>query len=449
MVLLGAAGQASEGLKAVSRGDLAHYQGESTLARQAYREAAASGEPAAEAMARLRLLAYSGNFGAWIHGPRIDQALRKAEGPESELAWMDFHLFAPAFVGASREEAIRIALELQDRYPAEAAARLYLATGEARWLERLRELENRDGMGEAFVRTSGSLPGPPASWNLGVGFSGAPGLGIGAGIRFFHQDLRGWASELWLGGSTLKSGYAVLRAQSLTRVYAQVDLGVLRGLLYDYSSGQRESIWREAGWAEMGPGLRFEPWRFWMVGRFRVDDVGAGHQAGHGIEIGAVYDTRKGWGAQRRGLYASVLGEAVLWGDEDHKSVFADVRGFAGAMGGVLAARGTHQQVLHPEVSFFRLPTVGGMTLHRGAPFQRWRAPRITTLDLEQRWMLWGPVEGVIMTNVAWVSDSGLHPAGGIGLRLLLPPEESNVSRLDLAFSDTGWGLYAAYGEAF
>ena len=63
--------------------------------------------------------------------------------------------------------------------------------------------------------------------------------------------------------------------------------------------------------------------------------------------------------------------------------------------------------------------------------------------------MLWGPVEGVLMTNMAWVSESGLHPAGGIGLRLLLPPEESNVSRLDLAFSDTGWGLYAAYGEAF
>lgn len=449
MVLLGSTGQASEGLKAVSEGDLAHYQGESSAARKAYREAVASGEPAAEAMARLRLLAYSGNFGAWIHGPGIDRALRQAEGPEADLAWMDFHLFAPAFVGASREEAIRLALELQERYPAESAARLYLATLESRWLERLESLEERDGMGEAFVRSKGKLPRPPASWNLGVGFSGAPGLGIGAGVRFFHQDLRGWSTELWLGGSTLKSGYAVLRAQSLTPVFAHVDLGGLRGVLYDYASGERETFWREAGWAELGPGLRWEAWRLWVAGRWRIDDVGSGQQPGHGVEFGATRDTREGWGAHRRGLYASLQGEAVLWGDESHQSVFADVRAFAGVLRGVLALRGTHQQVMNPEVSFFRLPSVGGMTLHRGAPFQRWRAPRITTLDLEQRWMLWGPVEGVLMTNMAWVSESGLHPAGGIGLRLLLPPEESNVSRLDLAFSDTGWGLYAAYGEAF
>ena len=31
---------------------------------------------------------------------------------------LDGLLFAPAFVGASREEAIRLALELQERYPA-------------------------------------------------------------------------------------------------------------------------------------------------------------------------------------------------------------------------------------------------------------------------------------------------------------------------------------------
>ena len=63
--------------------------------------------------------------------------------------------------------------------------------------------------------------------------------------------------------------------------------------------------------------------------------------------------------------------------------------------------------------------------------------------------MLWGPVEGVLMVNGALVAGNGFHPAGGVGLRLLLPPEESNVSRVDLAFSDTGWGLYAAWGEAF
>lgn len=449
MVLFGAAGGASEGLDAVSRGDLAHYQGDAVTARQAYRQAVDSGEPAAEAMARLRLLAYSGNFGAWVHGPAIDRALRAAEGSELDLAWMDFHIFAPAFVGASREEAIRIALELQDRFPSESMSRLFLLTQEEQWLRRLRELPDRDGMGEAFIQTNGMLPNPPASWNLGIGFSGAPGLGIGAGIRFTHGDLRGWSSELWLGGSTLKSGYAVIRAQSLARLHAQFDVGLLRGVLYNYGSGERESIWREAAWAEVGPGFRQESWRFWLVGRFRLDDAGTGLQPGHGLELGATFDTRQGWGSHRRGIFAALQGDLVLGGGEAHQGLFADLRSYVGVLRGVLAARATHQQAFNPDVSFFRLPSVGGMTLHRGAPFQRWRAARITTVDLEQRWMVWGPIEAVLMTNAAWVVDSGLHPAGGVGLRLLLPPEESNVSRLDLAFSDTGWGLYAAYGEAF
>ena len=218
-------------------------------------------------------------------------------------------------------------------------------------------------------------------------------------------------------------------------------------MLYDYASGERETVWREAGWAEFGPGLRWEAGASgWREGGESTMLAQVSSQV-MGWSLGPRVTPERG-GAHRRGLYASLRGEAVLWGDESHQSVFADVRAFAGVLRGVLALRGTHQQVMNPEVSFFRLPSVGGMTLHRGAPFQRWRAPRITTLDLEQRWMLWGPVEGVLMTNMAWVSESGLHPAGEIGLRLLLPPEV-NVSRLDLAFSDTGWGLYAAYGEAF
>jgi len=38
--------------------------------------------------------------------------------------------------------------------------------------------------------------------------------------------------------------------------------------------------------------------------------------------------------------------------------------------------------------------------------------------------------------------------AGG-GLRLVLPPERDNTTRLDVGFSPHGWGVVLAFGETF
>ena len=51
--------------------------------------------------------------------------------------------------------------------------------------------------------------------------------------------------------------------------------------------------------------------------------------------------------------------------------------------------------------------------------------------------------------NLAYVIDDGLHPAGGLGLRLILPPERLNVVRLDVAVSDSAWTITTGWGEAF
>jgi hypothetical protein len=400
-------------------------------------------------MARLRLLRYAGNLGGFIHGRGIEAALNAAEGPEGELAWVDFHLFAPPFVGADPKEAERIAEGLLGVFPAEATARLYLATGEKKWLEQLAGLDALDGLGEALLAHKGSLPPNPGSWNLGVGFSGAPGLGVGAGVSFRHTDLGGWSTEIWLGGSTMGSGYGMLRLRSSHRLFAMGNFGGAKGLLYRYVGEQRERLWRTRFWAEAGPGLRRNAFRAWFNGVARSDDVGDGPLAGHGLLAGLSWDSRVGWGAGRRGIYLAAEGESSLFGDYNHHSLFVDARVFAGGLGGVLATRLTHQQAFDPEAPFFRLPVVGGFSLHRGAYINRWRAPWIATVDLEQRWMLYGPVEFVVFGNAAWVAESGVHPAGGLGLRLILPPEETNVSRVDVAFSDSGWGLYGAWGEAF
>ena len=59
------------------------------------------------------------------------------------------------------------------------------------------------------------------------------------------------------------------------------------------------------------------------------------------------------------------------------------------------------------------------------------------------------PLEWVIFVDGAWVQAEGFHPGVGAGLRIVLPPEDYNVVRLDLAFSDSGWGLSGAWGETF
>jgi hypothetical protein len=443
------AAPATEGLGAVSAGDRARFSGDHAKAKRAYRQAIDSQEPAAEAMARLRLLAYSGNLGGWIHGRGIERALNAAQGPAGELAWVDFHLFAPAFVGASAEEAARLAESLLTVFPAEATARMFLATRDPKWLAALGQLEALDGLGEALLVSGGRLPQPPGSWNLGIGFSGAPGLGVGAGLSFRHTDWGGWSTTAFLGGSSLGTAYAVLRAQSSKTIYLRGNFGGAKGLLYRYVAAEREALWRLRSWAELGPGFHKGPFRVWVGVVARSDEVDQDTQLGHGLLGGLSWDTRRGSGRNRQGFYGLLESESSLWGDYSHWGIFLDLRAFHALAHGVLASRLTHQQAFNPEVPFYRLPVVGGMSLHRGAPISRWRAPWISTVDLEQRWMLGGPIEGVVFVNAAQVSSSGFHPAGGVGVRFILPPEETNVSRLDMAWSDTGWGLYASWGEAF
>ena len=50
--------------------------------------------------------------------------------------------------------------------------------------------------------------------------------------------------------------------------------------------------------------------------------------------------------------------------------------------------------------------------------------------------------------NGVLLSRPGVVP-GRERLRLVLPPEALNVVRLDVALSDTAWGVYAGWGEVF
>ncbi|MCB9764241.1 MAG: hypothetical protein H6739_31000 [Alphaproteobacteria bacterium] len=443
---------ASPGLDAVSAGDRARFDGDRAAAVDAYRAAIEAGEPAAEAMARLRLLSLSGNWGLIVHGPRIDEALYRSQGPWSALAWADFHLFAPAQVGADPAEAERFARSALLLLPGPALARLYLATGDPRWLAELEKVEARDGLAEGLLASDGALWPDPGTWFLGLGVAGAPGAGFGGGLVFANPDLarKEWVVSLE-GAATTRGSYAAgLSVRSPGRVYGWGGGAVGRTVADVYVDDARQRFTQFSGQARLGPGLRLGDWRVAAGMGLRWDDVGEGMQAAHGPSASVAWDRRQGWGKDARGWFVAARTDGAIpaLSDYPHWAWGADARGYVGVLKGVTAGRLTFNQEL-ADAPFFRLPSAGGAELHRGAWAGRYRAAWIATADVEQRWMLIGPLEGVLFVNAAWVADDGLHPGGGAGLRLLLPPQRFNVVRLDVAVSDSGWGVYTGWGETF
>ena len=443
---------ASPGTDAISDGDMARYSGDRVAARDAYRAAAESEDPAAQAMAHLRLMQLSGNFGMLAHGPKVDRALYiESRDPWHWLAWADFHLFLPAQLGADPETARRFAEAAKAELPGPALARLYLATGDAAVLEELRNTPERDGLGEALVANDGVLPSQPGTWMLSLGAAGAPGAGFGGGVTFIHPDLglRGWQLPIGAVANTRGGAIGSVSARSPGRHYGH---GSLTGAttvidLYDVA-GERNPTRFDLVQGTLGPGTNFGDLTVQVGARVRWDALqGDPIKAAHGPFASARLDKTSGWGADRRGGWASASVDHSQWGYE-HTAYGLRAAGYLPALHGVSAARVTWDHELQ-DAPVYRLPSAGGSDLHRGAWVGRYRTPMLATADLEQRWMVWGPLELVLFGNVAWVDLEEFHPAGGGGIRLILPPEESNVVRIDVAVSDSAWGIYTAFGETF
>ena len=444
-----------DGLGEVSAGDVAWFAGGRRVARQHYLAAAESGDPAAEAMARLRLLSSSGNLGAVVQGPRIDRALSETAGPWGLLAWADYHRLAPAAVGARPEDGIALAMEALGALPGPAAARLFLLTGDEQWLARLKSADSPDGLGGGLL-AHGALPRDPGTWYVGFGIGGAPGQGVGGSVFFRHPDLflRNWflSTAAW-GNSRGKYGGSVYLSGP-SRVAPRVSASASRQDFYDYLDTATLVTPIESARVALGPQFWAEGVRYGVQGVARWDVVDSQVFRGHGLGGDVAWDTREGGGKERRGHLALLVVEGTYL-DYSHASLVVDLRWFRPVWGSVLAVRGLHQQAFF-DAPRWRLPAVGGATTHRGAWHDRHRAGWVDTLDVEGRWMVTQRLEAVAFGNMAAAlpegpnAPIGLFPGGGVGLRLLLPPEEWNLLRIDLATSTTNdWVVTGGWGEAF
>ena len=169
------------------------------------------------------------------------------------------------------------------------------------------------------------------------------------------------------------------------------------------------------------------------------------------LEFTGGWEQRRGWGASRSGFAANGSVQRTfpaLGADYPLSLAQGTVLGYLPLAGFVIAGRG-HAEIANASAPFFRLPSAGGADILRGAPYGRYRGAKLAAIDIELRRMLTGPVEGVLFGAAAVVSNWGMHPTAGFGIRLLLPPTRTDGVRLDVGFSEEGWALSTGWSEAF
>ncbi len=433
-------------LAAISRGDFAWWTGDRRTAWREWRAAldlarASDGSAsygaayAAEAMARVRLLQLGGSVAPFVHEAALNRALRAC--PDAEpwcwIAAADAELFMPRFTGADPARVPALLADSPLKGP--AAARVAVATGATPEAD-----PGLDGMGRGIVATGRPRPPGPGTWVLGVGVGGAPGAGVALQARFLHPDL-GWkAHRLELTGGADTRGGAAASGTLVTATTPAWFAGVAgaRIVADTWDAGERASYALISARVGGGVAPRVGVFHF-QLGAWARDDILAGvpaPTAGPSLSVtaGNLLET---------GVRAGI---DTGFGTYTHVGLSLDGRVHPSLAGGTLAARlgVTHVPTDSP---FYRLPTAGGADLLRGLPAGRFRASTVAAGQVECRRPLIGPLEGAIFVDSAYAE--GWHVTAGGGVRLVLPPARWNVTRLDVGVGPEGWGVVAAWGEAF
>lgn len=423
---------------------------------------------ATKIMLRVRLLPVSGSLAPlWLERP-LDTAMQRCAdlayadpgaGPNTPAAWCrvamaDYDLWMPDIAGAD---------------PARVAGDLASLAGWQPADERIA----RAGAAGGPEGGSGSEENPfPGTWVLGWGVAVAPGAGAGVGLHFLHPDVGFQGMRLGfdaavdtLGGFSLAGSFS--ERPSHRSLVVRASGGNLRGAVWGDGNGDADEGAAYA-WQTAQSAAGFSS----TYGHLVLSGGGEGRWD-HAVVYdppGAVPDAG---GGAAVGPWAS-----VRWSGPIDVRLAGEVNGtqagpaFALATAGVrVAIRGREERAgqvvgrvigqASTEGPFFRLPSVGGSTLLRGAPAGRYRGPLLVGAQVEYRHVIYGPVKTAVFIDTAWVSAwqaepsaDDLHLSAGAGLRLVLPPADLNTTRIDVGVvPDFGgtvtWGVVVAWGEAF
>ena len=192
--------------------------------------------------------------------------------------------------------------------------------------------------------------------------------------------------------------------------------------------------------------------------------LGADGSNNFGIGLGLVHDDRHNVLNVRKGFFSELafLSYNEAWGsDFNFTSVYSDTRVFRPiGKNNVLAAQ-LFGQFNSGDVPFNQMALMGGENLMRGYYYGRYRDKNQIATQVEMRFLplplgftnrigftVFGGL-GTVYDEFSEISSDNIKAAGGAGLRVLLFPKKDIWTRLDVARTSEGTGIYIFVGEAF
>ena len=190
--------------------------------------------------------------------------------------------------------------------------------------------------------------------------------------------------------------------------------------------------------------------------------VGANGSTNLGLGLGILYDNIHNALNPRKGIYSEwvVLNYNRDFGsDFNFTSYITDNRFYVPVKKNNVLAAQLYGQFTLGNAPFNMLSLMGGESLMRGYYLGRYRDKNLIAGQLEYRILpfkfskRWGAsgfmAAGQVYDENETFQFKNLLPTGGLGLRFLVFPEKDIYTRVDVAFTEEGRGIYFFIGEAF
>ena len=190
--------------------------------------------------------------------------------------------------------------------------------------------------------------------------------------------------------------------------------------------------------------------------------VGANGSTNLGLGLGILYDNIHNALNPRKGIYSEwvVLNYNRDFGsDFNFTSYITDNRFYVPVKKNTVLAAQLYGQFTLGNAPFNTLSLMGGESLMRGYYLGRYRDKNLIAGQLEYRILpfkfsrRWGAsafmAAGQVYDENETFQFKNLLPTGGLGLRFLVFPEKDIYTRIDVAFTEEGRGIYFFIGEAF
>tara|TARA_B100000963_G_scaffold239590_1_gene209579 strand:- start:890 stop:2029 length:1140 start_codon:yes stop_codon:yes gene_type:complete len=199
-----------------------------------------------------------------------------------------------------------------------------------------------------------------------------------------------------------------------------------------------------------------------MVQGFDVPEIGNKGSKNLGLGFGLIYNNIYNAMNPRKGVYSEwgfLAYNSFVGSDFNFTSYISDTRLYKSCSKNKVLAFQVYSQLTRGNPPFNMLALMGGESLMRGYYLGRYRDKNLLAGQLEYRilpfsfskrlgasvFMAMGQVFGEDH-SFGW---QHFLPAGGAGLRFLIFPEKDIYTRLDMAFTTEGNGIYFFIGEAF